>query len=60
VCEGTLVFALLSFHPFARPRGGKLGFEQGGVVPGAHSFKFVGVNSGGSSDASAPIVIQVT
>jgi hypothetical protein len=35
-------------------------FELGGFVPGAHSFKFVGINSGGSSDPSAPIVIQVT
>jgi hypothetical protein len=35
-------------------------WEQGGFAPGAHSFKFVGVNSGGPGDASAPIVIQVT
>jgi hypothetical protein len=35
-------------------------FEQGGFVPGAHSFKFVGINSGGPGDESAPIVIQVT
>jgi hypothetical protein len=35
-------------------------YEAGGFVVGAHSFKFVGINSGGESDASAPIVIQVT
>jgi hypothetical protein len=35
-------------------------WEQGGFAPGAHSFKFVGINSGGEGDESAPIVIQVT
>ena len=35
-------------------------WEQGGFAPGAHSFKFVGINSGGSSDPSAPVVVQVT
>ena len=35
-------------------------FEQGGFAPGAHGFKFVGVNSGGAGAASAPIVLQVT
>jgi hypothetical protein len=35
-------------------------FEQSGFTPGAHSFKFVGINTGGASDASAPIVVQVT
>jgi hypothetical protein len=35
-------------------------WEQGGFAPGAHSFKFVGINSGGPGDFSAPIVIQVT
>lgn len=35
-------------------------YEAGGFAPGAHSFKFVGINSGGSGDASTPIVIQVT
>jgi hypothetical protein len=35
-------------------------WEQGGFAPGAHSFKFVGINSGGAGDESAPIVIQVT
>jgi len=35
-------------------------YEAGGFAVGAHSFKFVGINSGGESDASAPIVIQVT
>jgi hypothetical protein len=35
-------------------------WEQGGFAPGAHSFKFVGVNTGGEGDESAPIVIQVT
>jgi hypothetical protein len=35
-------------------------YEAGGFAPGAHSFKFVGINSGGTGDASAPVVIQVT
>jgi hypothetical protein len=35
-------------------------YEAGGFAPGAHSFEFVGINSGGASDATAPIVIQVT
>ena len=34
--------------------------SKAGFKPGAHSFKFVGINSGGASDASAPIVVQVT
>jgi hypothetical protein len=41
LCEGALVFGLLGFNPFASLRSGKLGSEQGGVVPGAHSFEFV-------------------
>jgi hypothetical protein len=60
LCEGALVFGLLGFNPFASLRSGELGFEPDGVGPGAHSFEFVGVNSGGSSAASAPVVIQVT
>jgi hypothetical protein len=35
-------------------------FEQGGFAPGAHNFKFVGINSGGQIPETAPIVIQVT
>jgi hypothetical protein len=35
-------------------------FETGGFAPGAHSFKFRGINSGGASPETAPIVIQVT
>ena len=35
-------------------------YEAGGFAPGAHSFKFVGINSGGQSAETAPMVIQVT
>ena len=41
-------------------RRGGAAFSKAGFTPGAHSFKFVGINSGGSSDATAPIVVQVT
>jgi len=35
-------------------------YEAGGFAPGAHSFAFKGINSGGASDLSGPTVIQVT
>jgi hypothetical protein len=35
-------------------------FEQDGFAPGAHSFMFRGVNTGGPGDAAGPIVLQVT
>jgi hypothetical protein len=35
-------------------------YEAGGFAPGAHSFAFKGINSGGYSDLSGPTVIQVT
>ncbi len=35
-------------------------WEQGGFKPGANSFKFVGINSGGPGAESAVTVIQVT
>ena len=35
-------------------------WEQGGFKPGANSFKFVGINSGGPGVESAVSVIQVT
>lgn len=35
-------------------------YEHDGFPPGANSFQFVGVNSGGPGAKSAPIVIQVT
>ena len=35
-------------------------FEQGGFAPGAHSFKFYGINSGGMGAESAPVDIVVT